>query len=68
MEYITLNEKLITTQRKINEKKSAEIHADKTIEIDSNHPLALAHQKALKEKSISTKDMIKMIENGEFDD
>ena len=68
MNYIALNEGLITQQQEIDEKIIAEMHADKTTIIDDDHPLWIAYQKAKKGKRYSTKELIKMIEDGEFDD
>ena len=66
--YVTLEERLNKTQLEVDKKMSAEMHADKTTIIDDNHPLWIAYQKAKKEKSYSTKELIKMFEDGEFDD
>jgi len=61
MNYIALDERLITQQQEINEKIIAEMHADKTTVIDDDHPLWIAYQKAKKEKSIPIADAIQML-------
>jgi hypothetical protein len=68
------NEKLISQQWPMNEKGLvdekylAELHADMTTVISAEHPLAIAHQKALNGRKYTMKELIKMVEDGEFDD
>jgi hypothetical protein len=68
MNYIEVNESFISQQREMSEQEIAEMHADKTTYIDDDHPMWIAYQKSLKEKTYTTKELIEMIKNGTYDD
>ena len=71
MNYIALDERLITQQQEIDEKIIAEMHADKTTIIDDDHPLWIAYQKSKKNrregKIISLSDAIQQLIDEEED-
>jgi hypothetical protein len=68
---LTDKERLAKRYREITEEELNEMHKDKTTYIDDDHPLWIAAEKALKDyeegKLLSTKQIIEMIKNGEYD-
>jgi len=63
--YVTLTERLYETQQELEEKKTSEMHADKTTVISAEHPLAIAAEKALEDyrngKTLTTEQMIQRL-------
>jgi hypothetical protein len=65
------NESLITQPWELDKKQLDELHADKTIVISADHPLAIAAERARenhrKGKTLSPEQILDMIKRGEYD-